>query len=74
MTGGEFIYMIEFLIGLIIFAVVFYIVILVINFLIAQLSLPPQIRTIVLLVVGLIGLIILLQNLGLAAGGMSFLR
>lgn len=57
--------MISFLIGLVIFAIIFYIVFLIINFLIAQLALPPVIKQIALLIVGLIGLIYLLSYFGL---------
>lgn len=57
--------MIGLLIGLVVFAIVFYIVFLIVNFLIEQLSLPPVIKQVALLIMGLIGLLYLLNYFGL---------
>lgn len=53
--------MIELLVGLLILAVVIYVMYLIIG----MLSLPPQIKTIVYLIVGIIFLVILLDRVGL---------
>ncbi len=53
--------MIELLVSLLILAVVIYVVYLVIN----MLNLPPPIKTIVCLIVGLIFLVVLLDKVGL---------
>lgn len=64
--------MIELLVALLVAAVVLY----VINLLIAQMALPPVVKTIAYLIIGLVFLFWLLQFLGLYSGGpaMTFPR
>lgn len=56
--------MISLLIGLLILAIIIYVV----NLILAQLALPPVVKTIAYLIVGIIGLIWLLSALGINTG------
>lgn len=53
--------MIELLVTLLLLAIVIYVV----NLIIGMLALPPQVKTIVYIIAGLIGLLYLLSRLGL---------
>ena len=59
--------LITFLVTLLILCIVIY----VLNIVIGMLTLPPQVRTIALLIVGIIGLVILLQSIGVAIPGIG---
>lgn len=60
--------MISLLISLLVLLVVIYVA----NLVIESLSLPPRIKTVVYLIVGLIFLIVLLGQLGFVTPGLSF--
>lgn len=58
--------MIELLITLLVFAVILYVIYLILG----MIALPPQVKTIVYIIVGLIALFYLLSRLGLYSGGL----
>jgi len=57
------------MIGLVIWLVIFLILIVVVKYVVDALELPPPLRKVVLLVLALIGLLILLHELGLFGAG-----
>lgn len=62
--------MIELLVTLLIFAIIIYVV----NLIIGQLALPPVVKTIAFLIIGLVFLFYLLSLLGIAMPTMGRLR
>lgn len=57
--------MIELLVTILLFLIIIYVIYLAINFIVARMSLPSEVQTILYIVLGLIALLFLLDILGL---------